>query len=150
MSGIAGIFNRNGRAVEIHTLTAMLAAVDYRGPHGSGMWYAGSVGIGQRMLHSTPEAIAELQPWSDEAGHYRLVFDGRIDNGHELRGELSKAGFGFRNDTDAELVLRSYQCWGERFAIKLIGDFAIVIWDSQTQSLVCARDLTGRGRFTII
>jgi asparagine synthase (glutamine-hydrolysing) len=143
MSGIAGIFNRNGRAVEIQTLSAMLAAVDYRGPHGSGRWCEGNLGIGQQMLHSTPEAMAEQQPWSDEAGRYRLVFDGRIDNRHGLRSELSKAGFGLRNDTDAELVLRSYQCWGERFAAKLIGDFAIVIWDSQTQALLCARDPTG-------
>jgi asparagine synthase (glutamine-hydrolysing) len=143
LSGIGAIFNRDGRPVEIRTITAMLDAVNHRGPDGGGMWAEGPVALGQRMLHATPEAIGEQQPWSDEAARYRLVFDGRIDNGADLRPELVAAGFELRNNTDAELVLRSYQCWGDEFGVKLIGDFAIVIWDSQTGTLMCARDPTG-------
>ncbi|MGA9721843.1 MAG: asparagine synthase-related protein [Candidatus Binatus sp.] len=147
MSGIGAIFNRDGRPVEIRTITAMLDAVNHRGPDGGGMWAEGAVALGQRMLHATPEAIDEQQPWSDEAARYRLVFDGRIDNGTDLRPQLVDAGLELRNNTDAELVLRSYQCWGEEFAVKLIGDFAIVIWDSQTRTLICARDPTGMKPF---
>ncbi|MGH7926050.1 MAG: asparagine synthase-related protein [Candidatus Binatus sp.] len=125
----------------------MLDAVNHRGPDGGGMWAEGPVALGQRMLHATPESIYEQQPWCDEAARYRLVFDGRIDNGADLRPQLIAAGLQPRNNTDAELVLRSYQCWGEEFAVKLIGDFAIVIWDSQTETLVCARDPTGMKPF---
>ena len=128
-------------------MTAMLDAVNHRGPDGGGMWSEGPVALGQRMLHATPEAIDEQQPWWDEAARYRLVFDGRIDNGADLRPQLAAAGLEPRNNTDAELVLRSYQCWGEEFAVKLIGDFAIVIWDSQTETLICARDPTGMKPF---
>ncbi len=92
MSGIGAIFNRDGRPVEVRTITAMLDAVNHRGPDGGGMWAEGPVALGQRMLHATPEAIDEQQPWSDEAARYRLVFDGRIDNGADLRPELVAAG----------------------------------------------------------
>ena len=61
MSGIAAIFNRDGRPVDIRTLTAMLDAVVHRGPDDGGMWAAGPVAIGQRMLHATPEAIEALK-----------------------------------------------------------------------------------------
>jgi asparagine synthase (glutamine-hydrolysing) len=147
MSGIAAIFNRDGRPVENQTLTAMLDAVAHRGPDGGGMWSQGPIALGQRMLHATPEAIAERQPWSDEAARYYLVFDGRIDNRAELRAQLTAAGLAPRVDTDAELVLRSYQCWGEEFAVKLIGDFALVIWDAQSETLVGARDPSGMKPF---
>ncbi|HZC47399.1 MAG TPA: asparagine synthase-related protein, partial [Candidatus Acidoferrum sp.] len=125
----------------------MLDAVNHRGPDGGGMWCDGQVALGARILHATPESIEEQQPWSDEARRYRLVFDGRIDNGADLRPLLVAAGFQPRTNTDAELVLRSYQCWGEEFAGKLIGDFAIVIWDSQTSTLICARDPSGMKPF---
>jgi asparagine synthase (glutamine-hydrolysing) len=147
LSGIAAIFNRDGRPVEVRTITAMLDAVIHRGPDGGGMWSEGHIALGQRMLHATIESIGEQQPWYDETARYHLVFDGRIDNGSDLRDQLISAGLEPRNNTDAELVLRSYQCWGEEFAAKLIGDFAIVIWDSQTQTLIGARDPTGMKPF---
>jgi len=125
----------------------MLEAVSHRGPDGGGMWSDGPIAMGQRMLHATPESIDEKQPWSDEAGRCHLVFDGRIDNGPDLRAQLASAGIEPRNNTDAELVLRSYQLWGEEFAVKLIGDFAIVIWDSQTETLIAARDPSGMKPF---
>jgi asparagine synthase (glutamine-hydrolysing) len=147
LSGIAGIFNRDGQPVEVRTITAMLDAVNHRGPDGGGMWSDGHIAIGQRMLHATPESIHEKQPWNDDAARYHLVFDGRIDNGDDLRPQLIAAGLEPRTDTDAELVLRSYQCWGEEFAARLIGDFAIVVWDSQTATIVAARDPSGMKPF---
>ncbi len=125
----------------------MLNAVIHRGPDGGGMWSEGPIALGQRMLHATPEAIDEKQPWCDEAARYHLVFDGRIDNGADLRAQLIAAGLEPRTNTDAELVLRSYQLWGEGFAVKLIGDFAIVIWDSQTGTLIGVRDPSGMKPF---
>jgi asparagine synthase (glutamine-hydrolysing) len=147
LSGIAAIFNRGGQPVEARTIAAMLDAVIHRGPDGSGTWSEGAVALGHRMLHATPESIDEKQPWHDETSRYHLVFDGRIDNGADLRPQLVAAGLEPRNHTDVELVLRSYQRWGEEFAAKLIGDFAIVIWDSQTGTLIAARDPTGMKPF---
>jgi asparagine synthase (glutamine-hydrolysing) len=143
MSGIAAIFNRDGRLADAGMLAAMLDAVSHRGPDAAGAWTDGPVALGQRMIHSSPESIAEHQPWSDESGRYHVVLDGRIDNRADLRFELIAAGLAPRIDTDAELVLRSFQCWGEEFAARLIGDFAIMIWDGSSQRLLAVRDPTG-------
>jgi asparagine synthase (glutamine-hydrolysing) len=56
---------------------------------------------------------------------------------------LESKGWGLRDQTDAEIVLRAYQCWGEDCAARIIGDFAFVIWDRQNQQLLCARDAAG-------
>ncbi len=48
-----------------------------------------------------------------------------------------------RDDSDAELVLRAYECWGEDCPNRLLGDFAFAIWDARNQRLFCARDYVG-------
>jgi asparagine synthase (glutamine-hydrolysing) len=45
--------------------------------------------------------------------------------------------------TDAELILRAYERWGEDCVNHLIGDFAFAIWDRRSQRFFCARDHFG-------
>ena len=143
MSGIAAIFNLDGRPVEKPLITRMLDAIAHRGPDGYDSWCDGPVALGHRMFHTTPESLKDRQPIRDEAGVCCLILDGRVDNAAELRPFLEAKGFHLRSDTDAELILRSYQCWGELFVQKIIGDFALVIWDARTRTLLCARDALG-------
>jgi asparagine synthase (glutamine-hydrolysing) len=93
------------------------------------------------MLYTTPESLAEKQPFAEETGNYCLSFDGRIDNRDELKKQLQLSGASLKTDTDAELVLRAYQYWGEDCARRLLGDFAFAVWDHQRQQLFCARDI---------
>ena len=72
-----------------------------------------------------------------------MVFDGRVDNRAELKDALTSAGMPPRDDTDAELVLRAYECWGEESPARILGDFAYVIWDGARKRLFCARDPLG-------
>jgi asparagine synthase (glutamine-hydrolysing) len=44
---------------------------------------------------------------------------------------------------DAELLLRAYLCWGERFLERLAGDFAFALWDGRRRLLLCVRDQIG-------
>src|SRR5262250_1139787 len=97
MSGLAAIFNRDCRAVDERMLAAMLDAIVHRGPDGAGSWIEGGIGLGQRMLNATPESAVERQPLRDETGRFSMVFDGRIDNGPELRGHLAAAGLECRS-----------------------------------------------------
>lgn len=143
MSGIAGIFNRDGRPVEPELLSRMTDCIAHRGPDGINHWLAGPVGLGHAMLWTTPESLNERQPLLDETGQLCLVLDGRVDNRQELITALAANGFRLGTDTDAELVLRAYQCWGEACPEKIIGDFAFVIWDGHEQRLFCARDALG-------
>jgi asparagine synthase (glutamine-hydrolysing) len=95
------------------------------------------------MLCTTEEAMHERQPLCDETGQVCLVLDGRIDNREELRKALLDASIVLRDDTDAELVLKSYLRWGENAPARILGDFAIAIWDGSRNALFCARDVFG-------
>ncbi|HVA80166.1 MAG TPA: asparagine synthase-related protein [Candidatus Binataceae bacterium] len=143
MSGIAAIFNRDGRPADTAVLERMLAAAPYRGRDGFGRITAGPVALGHAMLHATPESLHETQPLADETAAIVLTLDGRVDNRAELIAALKAKGRPPRTDTDAELVLRAYQVWGEEFPRRIIGDFALVIWDGARRRLLCARDPVG-------
>ncbi|MGH9577293.1 MAG: asparagine synthase-related protein, partial [Terriglobales bacterium] len=125
----------------------MSAKMAHRGPDGAGIWRAGPVGLAHRMLHSTPESLRETQPLGDESDQFVLVLDGRLDNREELRAAIEAAGGRLRDDTDAELVLKSYECWAEDCPKHLLGDFAFAIWDVRRRRLFCARDPLGNKPF---
>ncbi len=143
MSGIAGIYRRDGQPCDRGTLTRMMDAMEDRGPDNAGQWAGESIGLGHRTLATTPESRHESQPLLDESGTLCLVLDGRVDNRAELKAALESRGFGPRNETDAEYVLKAFQCWGESSVERLIGDFALAIWDRCRRRLFCARDPLG-------
>jgi asparagine synthase (glutamine-hydrolysing) len=143
MSGIAGIFNIDGAPVDRALLQRMTDAIAHRGPDGIHHWVDGPVGIGHCMLQTTPESVYERQPLTDESGHLCLNMDGRVDNREELISALKSKNARLRDDTDAELVLKAYECWGEECPVRILGDFAFVIWDMRQRQLFCARDILG-------
>lgn len=140
MSGIAAIFNLDGRPADRELIGAMLGAIAYRGPDGLNSWSSGALALGHAMLRTTPESASEKQPLVEEGAGLVLVMDGRVDNREELEKELEARGFPPRGKSDAEIVLRAYECWGEESPAKIIGDFALVIWDERKRRLFCARD----------
>ena len=84
------------------------------------------------------EEIGELQPLVGRAGII-LVMDGRIDNRDELLPALRLSP----TTSDAACVLAAYEAWGERFAERLNGDFAIAIFNAATRQLILVRDSIG-------
>ncbi len=141
MSGIAGIFNRAGRPVERDDLNRMLASIAHRGPYGTGVWTNGAIGFGHCLLHTTPESLQEKLPLTLE--HLTITCDARIDNREELVTVLDFKGRPLSEITDSEMILASYERWGEGCVDKLLGDFAFAIWDVREQKLFCARDHFG-------
>src|SRR5579864_8002090 len=141
MSGIAAIYHLDGRPADRGLVGAMLAAVAYRGPDGLNSWIDGPIALGHAMLRTTPEAMGERQPLVDEQTGLALTMDGRVDNRDELTALLEREGLRLRGGTDAEIVLRAYQCWGEEAPAKILGDFAFALWDGRKRQLFCARDV---------
>ena len=140
MSGIAAVYHLDGRPADRGLITAMLAAAAYRGPDGLNSWIDGPVALGHAMLRTTPEAVGESQPLVDEQAGLALVMDGRVDNRDELKELLERQGLRLTGGTDAEIVLRAYQCWGEEAPARILGDFAFALWDRRKHELFCARD----------
>ena len=143
MSGILGLYHFDDCVADVTLLQRMSQAIAHRGVDGIKFWTHGSVGLGSLKLHTTEESVRETQPLVSRDGTCCLTLDGRIDNRKELSAELTSAGFAPRDDTDAEIVLCAYQCWGEESPGRLLGDFAFAIWDSRKRLLFCARDHVG-------
>jgi asparagine synthase (glutamine-hydrolysing) len=143
MSGIAGIFNLDSRPVEGTDLWQMVSMLKRRGPDGSNVWCAGSIGLGQTMLVTTPEASHERLPHVSVQGDLAIVADARLDNRAELIVGLGLQDREQENIGDSELILGTYRKWGETCPDKLLGDFAFAVWDSRNQKLFCARDQFG-------
>ena len=143
MSGIAAALRFDGGPALSGLVETMTAAMDFRGPDGIHHWTDGAAAIGQCLLCTTAESLAETLPLVGEDSRLALVMDGRLDNWEELRGELLAKGVRLRGRTDSELVLRAYETWGADCAARLDGDFVFVIWDQQRREAFCVRDQTG-------
>jgi asparagine synthase (glutamine-hydrolysing) len=142
MSGIAAIARVDGGPVDPAAIARLTATLARRGPDGEGVWVDGGVGLGHRLLQTTPESLGEKQPVSDQGGDCRLVWDGRLDNRDELRGALGQPNVDLGRP-DPELALAAYHRWGDAFLARLVGDFALVLWDRRRRRLLCARDPLG-------
>ena len=118
-----------------------------RGPDGISHWKNGFVGIGHCALRATPESLTEVQPLTNDDGTMVLVMDGRVDNGEDLRHDLLARGVVLRDPSDAELVLKAYEVWGEDSAVRIIGELAFLVWDAPRRTVYAARDPAGTRHF---
>jgi len=126
---------------------ARIDLVAHRGPDGRG-WQvfdsaAGLVALGHRRLSIIDLSEAAAQPMSYDDGRYWVVYNGEIYNYIELRRELEGAGHHFHTQSDTEVLLAAYAEWGEAALDRLVGMFALVIWDKAAQVAFAARDRFG-------
>ena len=144
MCGIAGIFERAGGAVDEALLRAMADSMSHRGPDDVGVQVTGPCGLAHRRLSIRDLSPAGHQPLSDAGGVVTVSFNGEIYNDGPLRAELEREhGVRFRGTSDTELLPYGWLHWGERLFERLLGMFAIALWDTRTQELVLARDAIG-------
>jgi asparagine synthase (glutamine-hydrolysing) len=99
-----------------------------------------NIGILHRAFHTTKESQFEEQPYATASGAM-VTWDGRLDNREELVGELG--GQLSIDSTDLAITASAYQKWGTDSFAKLIGDWALSIWNPQDQTLLLAKDCIG-------
>jgi asparagine synthase (glutamine-hydrolysing) len=143
MSGIAGIWNLDGKPVDPELLQPMAEAAAHRGPDGIRYWIDGNVGLAHLALNVTPESFREHQPSANRAGACWITANARIDNHDELIRTFTSQGIYLSDPTDVDLILAAYDLWGEACASKLLGDFAFAIWDAPRRQLFAVRDTFG-------
>ena len=142
MSGIVGIWNLDGRPVSPSLLASMSGRLAHRGPDASDQWCRGPVGLACRLLRVTPESLKETQPVIGRSGS-AVVFDGRLDNRAELLSDLADSPDVNADSPDPVLVLAAYERFGEGFAARLNGDFALGLFDPRERRLLLVRDAIG-------
>jgi asparagine synthase (glutamine-hydrolysing) len=91
-------------------------------------------------LREVEDTSGNEQPLRIDANRI-LTWDGRLDNRTDLLREL--AGAVHSSDSDVAIVAAAYRQWALACLPKLVGDWALSIWDSQQQQLVLAKDFLG-------
>jgi asparagine synthase (glutamine-hydrolysing) len=145
MCGICGLANFKSpldREFAVQRITAMVDALAHRGPDESGFEQSGSA-----MLGATRLAIRGVhdgkQPVADPQTGVLVVCNGEIDNHRELRRWLEERGRPVKQATDIAVLPGLYLELGEAFLDRLVGAFAIAVWDPRSGRLLLARDRAG-------
>ena len=142
MCGILGYVSWRDSLPEIDQLCRATNLLKHRGPDGGGYWCEGSVFLGHRRL-----AVIDLesgqQPMVSADGGKVISYNGEVYNYIELRDELRARGHTFRTNSDTEVVLVGYQEWGPEVASRIVGMFAVAIYDRFEQTVYLARDRFG-------
>ena len=110
------------------------------GPDGNGAFAATGISILYHAFHTTEESHAEKQPYISRSDTV-ITWDGRLDNRDDLirefRDLLTMA------PTDVAIVSAAYEKWGTRCLAKLVGDWALSIWNPTERSILLAKDPIG-------
>src|SRR5580765_1239358 len=141
MSGLAGVWNLDGRPVARDLITSLGASVAHRGGDDAGVWCADGVGLASRVRRIAPESARERQPVVDRSGT-ALVFDGRLDNRDELLRQL-RTPDNDPEESDVSIIFRAFRMWGDGCLERLAGDFALAVYNADERRLVLARDPVG-------
>jgi asparagine synthase (glutamine-hydrolysing) len=124
----------------------MADTLTHRGPDDSGAWADSAAGIalGHRRLSIIDLSAAGHQPMLSGNGRFVVSYNGEIYNHGDLRKELEAQGAVFRGHSDTEVIVEGFAQWGipETLA-RLIGMFALAVWDRETRSLTLIRDRLG-------
>ena len=147
MCGICGVLdygNVNPLCNE-SLLTSMSDSLVHRGPDDAGVFLSPDrrTGLGFRRLAIVDLSPAGHQPMSTPDGDVTIIFNGEIYNHQVLREEFGAKGYRYRSRSDTESILYAYKEYGADFVHKLLGIFALALWDHKKGQLVLARDRIG-------
>ncbi len=147
MCGIAGIFNYSGQqnAISQEILKKMSDCIVERGPDSDGTYISNDelCGMSFRRLAIVDLSSNGNQPMQTADWQFSIVFNGEIYNHLDVRKQLIELGFNYRSKTDTETILYGYVRWGKEVLQKLLGMWAIAIYDNSRQELFLSRDRIG-------
>jgi asparagine synthase (glutamine-hydrolysing) len=149
MCGITGILTNTEDLNLIRYLNLMNDTLVHRGPDDEGIWIAKckQVGLGFRRLSIVDLSNNGHQPMKSASGRYSMVFNGEIYNFKDIKYSLNQE---FNNTiiwtstSDSEILIEAFDKWGlEKTLNKLVGMFAIALWDNFFEKLHLIRDRVG-------
>ncbi len=124
-----------------HKFTKSLEHLSHRGPDNQSVVMFENVSLGHTRLSIIDLDTQSNQPM--EMDDLVLIFNGEIYNYIELKEELTGLGYIFLTSSDSEVLLKSYQEWGEKCVEKFNGMWAFAIFDKTKNNLFLSRDRFG-------
>ncbi|WP_309611049.1 asparagine synthase-related protein [Sphingomonas sp.] len=103
----------------------------------------GTMAMGRLANFRLPEDRFDRQPLLG-AARFLLVADLRLDNRDELTDTLGLEAPTIHSLCDADLLLHAWMRWQEGALDRLVGDYAIAVFDRRERRLTLARDPTGQ------
>ncbi|MBX3043481.1 MAG: asparagine synthase (glutamine-hydrolyzing) [Candidatus Kapabacteria bacterium] len=146
MCGIAGIFDLRAESrIDNSLLKKMSDVIYHRGPDSDGQWISpdNECGLAFRRLSIIDLSESGNQPMHTADGRYHIVFNGEIYNHNNFRTEFEYDGKKYNSRTDTETILYGYEKYGTGFLEKMLGMWAIAIWDNFEKELFLSRDRIG-------
>ncbi|WP_210455384.1 asparagine synthase (glutamine-hydrolyzing) [Vibrio crassostreae] len=144
MCGIAGLIDFRCES-NIENLKDMTDTLYHRGPDDGGYFFKdfdkSQIGLGHRRLSILDLSNHGHQPMTFE--HLTMVYNGEVYNFKEIRLELEEQGYFFDSQSDTEVILKAYHCWGARAVHRFNGMFSIAIFDDVEGKLFLIRDRAG-------
>ena len=117
-----------------------LSKLSKRGPDDSGTYEGDYISLGHTRL-----AIQDIQnghqPMFSRSKNFVVVFNGEIYNHFELRNLLP--GHDWNTQSDTETLVELYEVFGDQIFKKIIGMYAVGIWNISSKELTLARDKYG-------
>jgi len=142
MCGIAGCYQQADGQKLVDIMTDRIA---HRGPDSAGIWNHEngqvSAQLGHRRLSIIDLSAAADQPLTKHG--LTMVYNGELYNYRALRAELASHGVRFTTNSDTEVVLEAWRCWGPGALTRFRGMFAFALVDEQADDLILARDPLG-------
>jgi len=97
-------------------------------------------------LFSSRLSIIDLDPRSSQpfkSGDLIIIFNGEIYNYIELKKYLQNKKIQFKTNSDTEVLLKSYEYWGENCVDHFDGMWAFCIYDRKKNKVFISRDNFG-------
>jgi asparagine synthase (glutamine-hydrolysing) len=142
MCGISGIININNNKVDKFEIEEINNLIQHRGPNGEGFYFGENFAFGHRRLSIIDLSEDGSQPmfYDDK---YIIIFNGEIYNYIEIKEELQENGINFKTKSDTEVILASYDFWGQDCIKYFNGMWSFCIYDKHKGTLFCSRDRYG-------
>jgi asparagine synthase (glutamine-hydrolysing) len=149
MCGIAGFLNGapNDLARELEEVSsAMNVSLQHRGPDDHGVWVDANSGVAlvHRRLSILDLSPAGHQPMISANERFVIIYNGEVYSYQPIAAELAASGLKFRGHSDTEVILNSFAVNGIEATLKrMVGMFAIALWDRRDRTLTLIRDRLG-------
>lgn len=142
MTALAGLWSRRGERTEV-TAGRMLDAQASFGPEPAICRTLETVTLGRRLYPLVPEDDFDRGPVMGGDDTILLTADARIDNRSEIATALGLSSADVARLAEPQLLMAVVERWGIAGLGRVVGAFAVMLWDARRHVLTLARDPLG-------
>lgn len=99
--------------------------------------------FGHRRLAIIDLSLQAHLPMCNISKNLWITYNGEIYNYIEIKQQLLQKGYQFFTESDTEVILNAYDCWGEECTTHFNGMWAFVIYDLRRNLFFASRDRFG-------